>query len=399
MMSLINLFTKKPKKVVIINTYNNVAPKLTNVEFDIDLYKEDYKIILKKILPEYIIDFQVIDDKNSVLYPKIKGNITELEKSMILKTLETSQLRSLNLNEKYYILKIKVTSFINNNNLQRNHKDDSKCIKDGSFDLSNFEKRELTAFELFFLKYISRPNYFKGVSGDWTYDYHLNYQDVLNQFVGQGLVIIEDLCLDKKMNLEYKVDDLKQILRKKYLPLDGNKASLIERVINNSNDNELQEIINKRYIKYSLTEKGKTLTTHLNPSITRDMELEDKYYDLVMNNSIDKAYRLIEDFKAQKDFSGLGFGISVGDSKNSNIGLNDKQLFKYRRLTNTNFDLPDELMDKKQSIIACIIVGHMFGCKSYLIANLIQRLIKTGLENEEVDKYVTYGLSCIREFQ
>lgn len=402
-MKIIDLFNNKPKSITIINTSYNIISDTDKVKFKIDLYKQNYKEVIQKMFPQYNIEFDVVDDEIFYNYPKINGNINRLQKDEILKAMDSPPLDTLHAEDKYYKPDIKFTGSFNNDKKDKpktNHVDDSRCIIDGTYDLSNLKKRKLTSYELYFLKYIAviKSNPLDYIAGDWTFDYHLNYQDVLNQFVGQGLLEIEELSLCEKISHMCKVNDLKLILRNKALSVTGLKAVLVDRIIENSSEDELKEYDNKRYIRYKLTEKGKILTDPLNPSMTRDMELEDKCYQWVLNNSIDKAYKAISDFKSQKDFPGLGFEMKIYESQDSKVGLSDKKLFKYRKLTNLNLDLPEDIKDMQKNIIACIIVGEMFGCESYKIINLIQRLINSGLDKEQIDKYVAYGLSCLREY-
>lgn len=400
-MKIINLFNKGKKSITIKNTSWALISNIDAMEFQVDLYKQDFKEIMENMFPQYNIELDIVDDVDCFFYPKIKGNITETEKSELIEAVYSDALITLHANEKYYISNTKDTESndIKDNNLKRHyHKDDSQCIIDGRYDLSNFKERELTSVELYFLKYIAtiKSNPLNSISGDWTHDYHLKYQDVLNQFVGQKLVEVEELSLSEKINLIHTVDDLKGILKFKELPVKGTKPTLIERMIENSDENELKDYRNQRYIRYKLTEKGMELTTPLNPSITRDMELEDKSYHLVLNNEIDKAYKIISSFKAQKDFPGLGIQINISGNEKAIIELDDVKLFKYNKLININLNLPENIRDKQKNINSCIIVGDMFGCKSFEITKLIERLINTGLDDEQINKYVDYGLSFIR---
>lgn len=259
-------------------------------------------------------------------------------------------------------------------------KHDVQCIIDGKYDLLNFIERELTSAELYFLKYITtiESNPIGSISHDWTYDYHLDFQDVLNQFVGQGLVNIEVMTLGDKIGERHTIKELKGILNKEGLPVNGKKSDLIERLIQVYDKSLLQEYENERDINYKLTEKGKILIKHINPSISKDMELEDKSYRLVLNGNIEEAYRIILDSKKTEYPPRL-----------------DKEISKYSELSNLNLNLPEDIKDKQKNIISCIIVGDIFRCATYRIKELIKRLVGINLDDRQIDNHVYYVLSFI----
>lgn len=250
-----------------------------------------------------------------------------------------------------------------------------------------------------FLKYITvyKRNPLNFISGDWTYNYALDYKDVLNQFVGQNLVEVVELNVIEKMNYFYKVKDLKDILRRKKLKLSGRKQELVDRVLENSSIDEQRKMTSQRCIKYKLTGKGKELIKDINPSLSRDMEFEDKCYNLVMNNSMNKAYKAIKDFKKKYNFhSGPIFYISIDEYEEEIIGENDEKLFGYRKLTGIDLELPSNLIDKKKNIISCIIVGHMYNSDKYKTTNLIKRKLDFDIDEALINDKVEYCYNFLR---
>jgi DNA-binding MarR family transcriptional regulator len=368
-----------------------------------DLYRKDYQDKIQKKFPEYDIEYIIVDDKNLGRYPFIKGKISNSEKNKIYKVIESDEFKNLVIEEKYMEI-IFHSEFIGGpkGNSLKNHKEDTDCIIYGEYDLTNYKERELTSIEMYFLKYITvyKKNPLKSISGDWTYNYNLDYKDVLNQFVGQNLVEIIELNTIEKMNYFYKVDDLKNILRTKKLKLSGRKKELIDRILENSSIDEQKKMTSQRCIKYKLTDKGEKLINDVNPSLSRDMDFEDSCYSLVMNNSMNKAYKAIKDFKKKYNFqSGPVFYISLDEYEEEIIGENDENLFGYRKLTGIDLELPNNLADKKKNIISCIIVGDMFNSDRYKITNLIKRILDADIDEDIILDKVEYCLDFLKNYE
>lgn len=404
------------KKVEIIGSLNDMTVGTRNCEiFDQERYKKDFEKLLNDTFFEYEITYSLdeVDMDEILIYPYILGDIGKNEKNRIVDILMEDPFLTYFADHDYFspIVKMDASSlnepsldakYINQTTSERttNHKDDSQCIINGTCDLSDFKERSLTSIEMCFLKYISGlKTHLKFISGEWTFNYHLDFQDVLNQFVVQKLVEIVELDCIEKLDKILTIEDLGKILQTKNLEIRGKKADLIEKLIKNSSDIELEEYTARRYIKYSLTEYGRALTGPINPSITRDMEFEDKCYWLVMNNSFDIAYIAINDFREKYHINiGLSFVISLGGRHETDIGTNDTRLLKYRKLTGCDLGLPEALKVKQKSVISCIIVGDMFNSSDCKISDLVIRIVDTGLTKKQIVECVECGRSLLKQF-
>jgi hypothetical protein len=366
-------------------------------KFNTDLFKKDYQEMIRKIFPLYKIEFNLINDENWLAYPDIIGDITEDEKNEIIKTMESDPLFDLFTNDKYYTDTPREKSKNKSIENRIEHMNKAECIFKGIADLSNFKTRKLSSVELNFLVYISEmENPHDGYIPEyWTYDYHLNYKDVLEQFLGQNLLEIVELRLHEKINYSLKSNDLKEILRNKSLPLSGSKPVLIDRVIENLSEVELETFNKERYIVYKLTGKGNKATEYIKPSITKDIDLEDKCYKLILDGSINEAYKLIAEFEAERTYPReklFDWNNTIDWNKLAKVGLNDTELSKYRKILNIDLNLPENIRSKQKNINACIVLGVMFDCPINIMAKLVERVCNLGIEKEKVIEYIQYEL-------
>lgn len=421
------------KKIEIIDSLNNMISGTKEIEiFDQERYKKDFENLLNDTFPEYEIVYSLdLEDKvNSLLYPYILGDIDDNERDRISELITEDPFLTYFADHDYFSPKIKTEeTSINKQNLGFtsnssqnngsifNHKDDSQCIVNGNYDLSHFQERNLTSIELSFLKYISGlKTHLKFISGDWTYNYHLDFQDVLNQFIGQKLVEVVELNLREKLDKIFTVKDLEKLLQDKNLKISGKKSDLIEKLIENFSGAELEGYAAKRYIKYQLTEYGRTIIEPIKPSLTRDMEFEDKCYGLVMSNSYENAYNAINDFREKYNINmGLSCGFSVPSCDGTDSGLslsirgffgkihkpktdvNNPVLIKYRKLAEFDLGLPEILNEEQKSIISCIIVGDMLNSDNSKITDFVIRITDTNLTKKQVLEYVEKGRMLLKQ--
>ena len=162
------------------------------------------------------------------------------------------------------------------------------------FDIFKKKKKikRFNSIELNLLKYldgleVENPN----IAEYWTYEYNINREKLVKQFIAQGLMILDD----KKDFDKLKVAELKQILADKRLIKTGKKADLINRIKENLTDEELSQYLksNKKY--YKLTDKGKEAIRNIKPSTTKNLELEDKCYQLIKVNAKRDLLSYLED--------------------------------------------------------------------------------------------------------
>lgn len=259
------------------------------------------------------------------------------------------------------------------------HKDKLKRLDPKKVDLSNFKERHLTSTELYFLKYLDGVNVNDpNIAGYWTHEYNINYADVLKQYLGQGLLVVSD---EKDLHY-FKVVELKQILSEKGLPKTGRKEELINRIHDNFTPDELTKYIKSNEQYYKLTAKGKEMVKNLRPSATKNIELEDKCYSLILDGKFNEAYMEIAKYESQKPIP-RGLGVDWGNiSKN---GLSKNELINCIDHMNLEQDLPLSLKKYQKHINACVILGEMLGISYDKILKLFLRICDV-----ECDKQLIY---------
>lgn len=109
--------------------------------------------------------------------------------------------------------------------------------------------------EILFLDYIEGcPTKDLSLPKYWKYEYHLKPKKVINKF--KRLNYIKES--DYKFNIaNYKVVELKEVLKKYNLKVSGKKSQLVERIIKEIPEEDCKRIFNKSY--YQLTEKAHEL--------------------------------------------------------------------------------------------------------------------------------------------
>ncbi len=259
------------------------------------------------------------------------------------------------------------------------HKDKLKRLDPKKVDLSNFKERHLTSTELYFLKYLDGVNVNDpNIAGYWTHEYNINYADVLKQYLGQGLLVVSD---EKDLH-NFKVAELKQILSEKGLPKTGRKEELINRIHDNFTPDELTKYIKSNEQYYKLTAKGKEMVKNLRPSATKNIELEDKCYSLILDGKFNEAYMEIAKYESQKP---IQRGLGIDWRKAAINGLHKLNAINYIDHLNLTQDLPVSLLKHQKQINAAVILGDMLGVSYDKICKMFLRIT-----NIDVDKEVLF---------
>lgn len=210
--------------------------------------------------------------------------------------------------------------------------------------LDNFVPRQLTSVELSFLKYINRlqaeaPN--PNIAGYWTHEYNIKYQDVLTQFFGQELIV---LCIE---------DTGKQC--------------------------------------YTLTDKGQEAIKPILPSATKNLELEDSCYIMILNGRINKAYITIAEYEAQKP---LQRGLNVNWKKEAKCGLSPSMSRYYEQFLDKDLTTPRDLSPYILPLKACIILGDMLGISPDKTAKMFNRICETDFSQSTITDLI-YNITAI----
>ena len=117
----------------------------------------------------------------------------------------------------------------------------------------NFNNNTISPVEILLLHYVNgKPEQSISFPGYFQYRYEVNPHQLLKQLINKGLLTLQN---DPVKNMQKtKVDDLKEILKKKSLKVTGRKNELIRRIIENHTPEELKSLFPRRI--YQPTEQG-----------------------------------------------------------------------------------------------------------------------------------------------
>lgn len=133
------------------------------------------------------------------------------------------------------------------------------------------------------------------ITNDWDNFLNEPHGKVLDKFISDGLLV--QISLASKINLTYKVDDLKLLLKERKLPVSGKKEVLIERLIE-EDCSGMQSLVKEIY-------ECSTSARDIVEKYKADKEIEkEKVVNDVMNfilsKNIKKACHIATDYQKQK---------------------------------------------------------------------------------------------------
>lgn len=223
------------------------------------------------------------------------------------------------------------------------------------------------------------PRYKKG---ERLYNiYNVSRKDVaklVRKFIRLGL--LKPQTKEEYLN-SLKVEDLKNLLRNRNLKVNGRKAELIERII--------QEVPEQDYIGlmdldvYNHSDEAKAILRQYKIRKNQErIEIEDKCYSLILSGKINQAYKEIAKYESQKP---IPRGLGVDWEKALINGLSKLDLINYTDHLKLEQDLPPLLEKYQKQLNACVILGQMLGVSYNKILKLFQRIC-----NVECDKQLIY---------
>lgn len=256
-----------------------------------------------------------------------------------------------------------------------------------SLDLSNFDPSPLNSTEIFFLDYLNGlPIKDPMIAQYWHYEYSLNYEQEIKKFIGQKLLEISTVPLEK-----LKIPELKEILKKYNFPVSGKKSELCSRIASSIPMDELQNLLSLKGKFYCLTDAGKEMTKKLVPSATKDLDLENECIQLIMNNDYTSAYRKVADFRRSSPSSS---GLGMDWEEECISGLSEQGYERYRKMMESksfNYTLARD-REIELKIRAGIVFCHMMGLGQDNIWKLIKRIyFESNKEFDEDAKNIISG--------
>ncbi len=228
------------------------------------------------------------------------------------------------------------------------------------------------------------------------YQYNIqNPLDRIKELIEQGYITICNTTFEDKLS-SLTVAQLKEILKNKNLKTSGNKASLVNAVLNNFEEKEIKLPTLKQ--KISLTEKGSSLAAK--GDIDRK-ETINQAFKFILDGNYLKAYQHIARYEAKKPGS-RGMGLDWKEEMCKKKYPDDKAC-KFLM----DYDLKEISDPNKQVKIKCLaILTHMLGSlkkdelTDYIDVNeSIEIVTKQKCEHSEsevnIRSYISYLSSII----
>ena len=229
----------------------------------------------------------------------------------------------------------------------------------------------LNSVEKNFLKQIiGQPVKNPNVWGYWTYEYSIDFVQIMTKLISYGFLDIGSIENDLE---KLTMTELKNVLDFFKLPKSGKKAELIDRIRSNTDITSLQNYFSDKPKIYLLTKKGRKALENLVDSATKNTEFEDQCLELILLGDIDGAYKVICKNEMNKVIPrGLGTDWQL-EYKN---GLSDYQLCKYTNFLQLNIgnEIPKEIREYEMQFKACCILAILLGITADKIAKTFIRI-------------------------
>lgn len=262
------------------------------------------------------------------------------------------------------------------------------CSNISSFDyrfVQDTNEKELSCVEKSFLKYVcGRCVLDTYIAGYWTHTYGIDYRAVMSKFFNLGL-------LSATIDLQScTVKTLKEVLRKRGLPISGKKADLIARIGGNDSLSPQELDFLEKYRAYTPTEYGSAIISTVLDSATKDTDFEDETLALIQMGRITEAFNKVAKWNAS---SAVPNGIDI-DWTNAELPI-------YKR--NTYEKTLSEHTDRV--VASCLILNDMLGLGGDKLVLLLERFNKytpTFVENkimfteEEVKQHEELFFTCLK---
>ncbi len=235
--------------------------------------------------------------------------------------------------------------------------------------------QSLTSLEKNFLKALANQEVEKlDLPVYWTYEYNVNYKNLIIKLLENGYVIISTVFDDYSF---LTVKQLKEVLKLLSLPVSGKKQELIERLSESNETDRAFKELNYNQKRFVLTDLGKKAVASVQKSMTKNLEFEDKCLAFIMQQDFNSAYKEVCLFRMQ---SNSGIGIDWQRELKYGLSNNKLKLFTYFWNTDISEKLPKQCNDYIPQIKACLIFGNMMGSAIDGIIALLIRIVPS-LEN------------------
>lgn len=230
----------------------------------------------------------------------------------------------------------------------------------------------LTKGELILLKYLDGCETTEILPSYFTYLHKLNTSECIEKFINNDLLGFASLEYSLSKVL---VADLKKALSQNHLATNGTKKVLVQRLLNNLNEDYLRSIFPATY--YSVSEKGKNLidkTLFNNETSEQVVNTRDFSY-------LTQVIKLVEKkkFVAAKNMI-LSYGGSIGIIHTENYQA-------YHDFLDYELNLPSDLQAYEIKIKNSIILGHMACVYGKNLHSIIYKIYNLDLPTALITKF------------
>ena len=162
------------------------------------------------------------------------------------------------------------------------------------------DKTPLTSVEKSFLVYMNKLNVVNpNIAQYWSYEYGIDYKKCIEKFLCNGYLRVST---HKEALSGLTVAELKTILKENGLKQSGKKDELLNRIQETLTENDIKKYVSDNNLVFMLTDKGIAVTAEVLPSVTKDLEFENKCLSLIDKQQFFEAYDVVRERELSKRF-------------------------------------------------------------------------------------------------
>ena len=259
-------------------------------------------------------------------------------------------------------------------------------------DIENAELiSNLNGVEKKFLEYMeAKPANSFELAGYWIYEHFIDCNYLISKLIKNGYLEISEY---KSLSI-MTTDELKNILKKANLKIVGTKKELIQRIEENLNEDEIKSMSENKEKFFVLTAKGKNILQGEKTVIAKDIDFEKNCYNLILNNRLDEAYKLVCEYENSK-LTPRGINCDWN---------NTKKTFHLYIDTELPFKLPKCLEKYEKEVKATAIYTQMMGAGEKKAKSFFVNHYKIDFDKEILDKvfhalcFVAMGVELPEDF-
>ena len=162
------------------------------------------------------------------------------------------------------------------------------------------DKTPLTSLEKSFLVYMNNLNIVNpNIAQYWSYEYGINYKKCIEKFLCSGYLRVST---HTEALHSLTVTELKTILKENGLKQSGKKDDLLNRIQEVLTEDDIKKYVSDNNLVFILTDKGIAATAGVLPSVTKDLDFENKCLSLIDKRHFFEAYDAVRQRELSKRF-------------------------------------------------------------------------------------------------